>query len=133
VSNEVPEVTGAPLTSRRVAAGGLAGRRVLITGAARGIGAATARRLHERGARVALAGIEAEQLQAVAADCGGAPALACDVRDREQVEAAVAAAVEQLGGLDVVIANAGVAAQLPIIGGDPEVFERTIEVNLLGV
>jgi NAD(P)-dependent dehydrogenase (short-subunit alcohol dehydrogenase family) len=49
------------------------------------------------------------------------------------VEAAVGIAVDKLGGLDVVIANAGVAAQLPILGGDPEVFERTIEVNLLGV
>ena len=112
---------------------GLAGRRVLITGAARGIGAATARRLHERGARVVLAGIEPEQLAAVARDCGDARAVVCDVRDREQVEAAVEAAVEHLGGLDVVIANAGVAAQLPIQGGDPAVFERTIEVNLLGV
>jgi NAD(P)-dependent dehydrogenase (short-subunit alcohol dehydrogenase family) len=55
------------------------------------------------------------------------------VRDREQVEAAVQSAVAQLGGLDVVMANAGVGAQLPILGGDPEVFERTIEVNLLGV
>jgi NAD(P)-dependent dehydrogenase (short-subunit alcohol dehydrogenase family) len=69
----------------------------------------------------------------VAADCGDAPALACDVRDRAQVEVAVRAAVEALGGLDVVIANAGVAAQLPVIGGDPEIFERTLEVNLLGV
>jgi AhpD family alkylhydroperoxidase len=111
----------------------LSGRRILITGAARGIGAATARRLHERGARVALAGIEPELLAAVAADCGGAPAISCDVRDRHEVEAAVQAAVEHLGGLDVVIANAGVAAQLPILGGDPQVFERTIEVNLLGV
>ncbi|MFL5823009.1 MAG: SDR family NAD(P)-dependent oxidoreductase [Solirubrobacteraceae bacterium] len=111
----------------------LAGRRVLITGAARGIGAATARRLHERGAQVALAGIEPELLERVAAECGGAPAITCDVRDRDAVEAAVQTAVEHLGGLDVVIANAGVAAQLPILGGDPEVFERTIEVNLLGV
>jgi NAD(P)-dependent dehydrogenase (short-subunit alcohol dehydrogenase family) len=45
----------------------------------------------------------------------------------------VQAAVDQLGGLDVVIANAGVAAQLPILGGNPDVFERTLEVNLLGV
>jgi NAD(P)-dependent dehydrogenase (short-subunit alcohol dehydrogenase family)/alkylhydroperoxidase family enzyme len=111
----------------------LAGRRVLITGAARGIGAGTARRLHERGARVALAGIEPELLAEVAAECGDAPAIPCDVRDREEVEAAVQTAVERLGGLDVIIANAGVAAQLPIVGGDPEVFERTIEVNLLGV
>jgi NAD(P)-dependent dehydrogenase (short-subunit alcohol dehydrogenase family) len=51
----------------------------------------------------------------------------------QQVEAAVAAAVEHLGGLDIVIANAGVAAQLPLVEGDPAIFERTIEVNLLGV
>ena len=57
----------------------------------------------------------------------------CDVRDREQVEAAVETAAEHLHGLDVVIANAGVAAQLPLVGGDPEAFEQTIEVNLLGV
>jgi NAD(P)-dependent dehydrogenase (short-subunit alcohol dehydrogenase family) len=111
----------------------LSGRRVLITGAARGIGAATAERLHSRGARVALAGIEQQQLEAVASTCGGAPALACDVTDREQVEAAVQAAADTLGGLDVVVANAGVAAQMPVIGGNPEIFERTIAVNLLGV
>jgi FlaA1/EpsC-like NDP-sugar epimerase len=118
------------LAGRRVS---LVGRRVLITGAARGIGAATARRLHERGARLALAGLEPELLARVASDCGGAVALSCDVRDRQQVEDAVQAAAEQLGGLDVVIANASVAAQLPILGGDPAVFERTVEVNLLGV
>ncbi len=111
----------------------LNGRRVLITGAARGIGAATARRLYSRGARLALAGLEAEQLASVAAECGGAPVFACDVRDRAQVEAAVEGAVAALGGLDVVLANAGVGAQLPIVGGDPEIFERTIAVNLLGV
>ena len=119
--------TGSPAPDR------LAGRRVLITGAARGIGAATARRLHERGAQVVLAGLEPELLSRVAADCRDALAVVCDVRDREQVEAAVEAAVEHLGGLDVVIANAGVAAQLPVLGGDPEVFECTLEVNLLGV
>jgi NAD(P)-dependent dehydrogenase (short-subunit alcohol dehydrogenase family) len=113
--------------------GELAGRRILITGAARGIGAATARRLHERGARVVLAGIEPDVLARTAAQCGDAMAVVCDVRDREQVEAAVEAAAEELRGLDVVVANAGVAAQLPLVGGDPEVFERTLEVNLLGV
>jgi NAD(P)-dependent dehydrogenase (short-subunit alcohol dehydrogenase family) len=82
---------------------------------------------------VALAGIEPDELESVARDCGDAPAIPCDVRDRAQVEEAVHEAVERLGGLDVVMANAGVAAQLPILGGDPEVFERTIEVNLLGV
>ena len=110
----------------------LSGRRVLITGAARGIGAATAKRLHARGARVVLAGIEPDVLARTAAECGDALAVVCDVRDRDQVEAAVEAAAEHLRGLDVVVANAGVAAQLPLIGGDPEVFERTIEVNLIG-
>ena len=113
--------------------GELAGRRVLITGAARGIGAATAKRLYARGAKVVLAGIEPEHLARTAAECGDALAVVCDVRDREQVEGAVEAASEKLRGLDVVVANAGVAAQLPLVGGDPEVFERTIEVNLLGV
>ncbi|HXB63846.1 MAG TPA: SDR family NAD(P)-dependent oxidoreductase [Solirubrobacteraceae bacterium] len=117
----------------RAAAIPLEGRRVLITGAARGIGEGAARRLHARGARVALAGIEPELLAQVAAECGDAPWYGCDVTDRAQVERAVEGAVERLGGLDVVIANAGVAAQLPLIGGDPAIFERTIAVNLLGV
>jgi NADP-dependent 3-hydroxy acid dehydrogenase YdfG len=80
----------------------LAGRRVLITGAARGIGALLARRLHERGATLALLGLEPEQLAAVAAQCGGAPWYECDVSQRDQVNEAVADAVRQLGGLDVV-------------------------------
>lgn len=110
----------------------VAGRRVFITGAARGIGALTAMRLTQRGARVALAGIEAEELAKVGAQCDGASVFDCDVTDREQVELAVAGAVDALGGLDIVVSNAGVAAQLPIVGGDPEVFERTIAVNLVG-
>jgi NAD(P)-dependent dehydrogenase (short-subunit alcohol dehydrogenase family) len=111
----------------------LEGRRVLITGAARGIGAALAVRLHQRGARVAVAGLEEELLADVAARCGDAPWVACDVADRMQVERAVEQSAAALGGLDVVVANAGVAAQLPLVGGDPAVMERTIAVNLLGV
>jgi NAD(P)-dependent dehydrogenase (short-subunit alcohol dehydrogenase family) len=110
----------------------LTGRRVLITGAARGIGAALAERLHQRGARVALAGLEPDLLGAVAERCGGAPWASCDVSDRDQVDLAVATAVEGLGGLDVVVANAGIAAQLPMVGGDPEVMRRTLDVNVMG-
>ncbi|MEX2196756.1 MAG: SDR family NAD(P)-dependent oxidoreductase [Thermoleophilaceae bacterium] len=110
----------------------LEGRRVLITGAARGIGALTAKRLHEGGARVALMGIEPELMADVAASCGDAPWFECDVADREQVDTAVASAVEALGGLDVAMANAGIGAQLPLVGGDPRIFEQTIAVNLLG-
>jgi NAD(P)-dependent dehydrogenase (short-subunit alcohol dehydrogenase family) len=110
----------------------LVGRRVLITGAARGIGALLARRLHERGARVALLGLEPELLEKVAAECGGAPWFECDVSDREAVREAVSAAVERLGGLDVAVANAGIGAQTLLVDGDPEVWDRTLAVNLGG-
>lgn len=109
----------------------LAGRRVLITGAARGIGAALAERLNQRGARVALAGLE-DDLLAEAAAKADAPWWHCDVGDRASVEAAVESAVDELGGLDVIVANAGIAAQLPLVGGDPEVFEQINRVNVLG-
>src|SRR5690554_480715 len=109
----------------------LNGRRVLITGAARGIGAELARRLHDRGAQVAVVGLEEDLLAQVAADVEG-PHWVCDVTDREQVEAVVDAAAEALGGLDVVICNAGVAAQLPLVGGDPQILEQTMSVNVLG-
>lgn len=110
----------------------LAGRQVLITGAARGIGAAVARRLSERGARLALAGLEPDQLAAVAAECGEAPWWECDVTDRDRVSEVVGEAVEAMGGLDVVVANAGVASQLPIAGGDPALWDKTLAVNLTG-
>ncbi|MGA2165685.1 MAG: SDR family NAD(P)-dependent oxidoreductase [Solirubrobacteraceae bacterium] len=74
---------------RRPAAIPLEGRRVLITGAARGIGAGAAKRLHARGARVALAGLEPELLAEVAAECGDAPWVECNVADRTQVDQAV--------------------------------------------
>jgi NAD(P)-dependent dehydrogenase (short-subunit alcohol dehydrogenase family) len=108
------------------------GHRVLITGAARGIGALTARRLHERGARVALLGLEPELLREVALACGGAPWYECDVADRDQVDAAVADAVRALGGLDVAIANAGIGAQMTLVDGDPAVWDATLAVNLNG-
>lgn len=116
----------------RGAARTLAGRRVLITGAARGIGALTARRLHDRGARVALLGLEPKQLAQVAAGCGDAPWFECDVADRAQVDAAVTGAVARLGGLDVAIANAGIGAQMTLIDGDPEIWDATFAVNLMG-
>ena len=105
--------------------------RVLITGAARGIGAALAERLAGTGARVALAGLEPALLAEVATRCS-APWRECDVGSRSQVESAVEELVGELGGLDVVVANAGIAKQLPIVGGDPAVMTETLRVNLLG-
>jgi len=111
---------------------GLEGQRVLITGPSRGIGAALAHRLHQRGAQVALAGLEEELLAEVSSRCGGAPWRVCDVADREQVESAVAELVGELGGLDVAVANAGVGAQMTLVGGDPRIMETTLAVNALG-
>jgi NAD(P)-dependent dehydrogenase (short-subunit alcohol dehydrogenase family) len=104
----------------------------VITGAARGIGALTARRLSERGAKVALLGLEPDQLAETAAACGDAPWFECDVSNREQVDATVAEAVAALGGLDVAIANAGIGAQTTLIDGDPAVWDAQIAVNLGG-
>lgn len=110
----------------------LSGRRVLITGAARGIGAALARRLHRRGARVLLTGLEPELLAKVAAECGDAPWLPADVADRAGLSSAVDDLAETAGGLDAVVANAGIACQWPILTGDPAVLEKTLQVNVLG-
>lgn len=111
----------------------LAGRRVLITGAARGIGAALARRLYARGASVSLLGLEADLLAGVAADCGDAPWRECDVADPDAVRESVDALAAATGGLDVAVANAGVAAQWSVLHGDLAVLETLIRVNTLGV
>jgi NAD(P)-dependent dehydrogenase (short-subunit alcohol dehydrogenase family) len=112
----------------------LAGKVVLITGAARGIGAEVARRMSSLGAKVALVGLEREQLEATAEECGpDAGAWEADVTDWEALETAVAGVIERFGGIDVVIANAGVAPTGFIRSIDPAAFERTIEINLLGV
>jgi NAD(P)-dependent dehydrogenase (short-subunit alcohol dehydrogenase family) len=112
----------------------LMGKTVFISGAARGIGAEAARRLAARGANVALAGLEPEELARVAAQCGtNAAAFECDVTDWSALERAVEGAVERFGGIDVVLANAGVAPIGMVRSTDPAAFERTIEVNLLGV
>ena len=110
-------------------------RRVLITGAARGVGAETARRLAARGARLALVGLEPERLEALAGELGAAAAWwEADVRDAAALRQAVDAAAERLGGIDVVVANAGIAPPVTTIAAvDPEAFERVIDVNLLGV
>ena len=110
----------------------LSGRRVVITGAARGIGALLARRLHERGCEVALLGLEPELLEEVAAGCGDAPWAECDVTDRAEVDAAVAELTERLGGLDVAVANAGIGAQMTLIDGNPAVWDAQLAVNLAG-
>ena len=112
----------------------LEGRTVLITGAARGIGADSARRLAARGANVSLVGLEPEELERVAEQCGpNAAWCEADVVDVDALERAVAGTLERFGRIDVVMANAGIAPAGMVRLLDPDVFERTIETNLLGV
>ena len=106
---------------------------MLITGSARGIGASLAERLVERGAVVALCGLESGLLAEVSRRCNGAPWWSCDVTNRTQLAEVVGNVVDRFGGLDVVVANAGVAGQLPLVGGNPEILEQTLAVNTIGV
>ncbi len=112
----------------------LAGRTVLITGAARGMGAELARAVVARGGQVALLGLEADLLTALADELGqSAAAWEADVTDGEALDAAVASAAQHFGGLDVAVANAGITAFAPVAALDPATFEKVIAVNLTGV
>jgi NAD(P)-dependent dehydrogenase (short-subunit alcohol dehydrogenase family) len=106
---------------------------VLITGPARGIGEAVARRLVERGARVALVGLEAARLEQLANDLGSAAAwYTADVTDQAALDTAVVAAAKHFGRLDIVIANAGIANMGTVAMVDIEAMARVIDVNVIG-
>jgi NAD(P)-dependent dehydrogenase (short-subunit alcohol dehydrogenase family) len=113
----------------------LTGKVVLITGGARGIGAATARELVSRGASVALLDQDGPAVKETAGELGErAAGFEVDVTDVESLDQAVSAVVAQFGGIDVVVANAGIAGpSAPVATVDPAAFERVIEINLLGV
>src|SRR5215212_10235605 len=107
---------------------------VLITGAARGIGAETARRLTAKGARVALVGLEPDRLRALADELGERAAwFEADVTSQKSMDGAVAGTVAAFGGIDIVLANAGVANNGTVAISPADAIARTIEVNLLGV
>lgn len=108
---------------------------VFITGGARGIGAATARRLCARGAKLVLTDLNDGELKAIAAELGEDRVLTAvaDVRDLPAMESAAARAVERFGGIDVVIANAGIASYGSVQQVDPEAFKRVLDINVLGV
>ncbi|MGO9154529.1 SDR family oxidoreductase [Mycobacterium sp.] len=113
----------------------LQGKVVFITGGARGIGAEVARRLRNKGAKLVLTDLDAAELAAMAAELGEDRAMTAvaDVRDLSAMQAAAEAAVERFGGIDVVVANAGIASYGSVLQVDPEVFKRVLDVNLLGV
>lgn len=108
---------------------------VLITGGARGIGAEVARRLHNKGANLVLTDLDEAPLNELAGELGEPRVLTvvADVRDQKAMQSAVDAAVERFGGIDIVVANAGIGSFGSVLQVDPDEFRRLIDVNVLGV
>ena len=104
---------------------------VIVTGASSGIGATTARAAAQSGARVVLLARRKDRIDALAGELGNALAVACDVTQSEQVEAAVQAAIEKFGRIDVLVNNAGqgLHASIEDIGVDN--FRELLDVNLV--
>ncbi len=113
-------------------AGRLAGRRVLITGGASGIGAATARLFAAEGAKVAVLDRQQEAAQEVADEIGGL-ALAVDITDWDQVQAALAKAAGAFGGLDGLVNAAGILDGGTLLDTDIATFRKVVDVNLTGL
>jgi len=115
----------------------LDGSVAAITGASSGIGEATALALAEAGAAVALGARRLDRIEALAqrieSDGGRAIAFEVDVSDEQAANAFVATAHEQLGGLDVLVNNAGVMLLGPVVDADTEHWRRMVDVNLLGL
>lgn len=120
--------------ARRTSAGrGLAGQVAVVTGAARGVGELLARRLSARGATVALVGLEPAELKRVSAGLPGESAWwDADVTDHQVMGRVASEVKERFGAVDIVVANAGVAAGGPFGESDPVAWRRVIEVNLIG-
>ncbi len=112
----------------------VAGRTVFVTGAARGIGAGSAQRLHAAGANVALVGLEPERLEELAARLGPRAAwFEADVTDYDALQTAVEGTIARFGAIDIAIANAGIQFMGRLATMPREQVERTLEVNLMGV
>jgi len=112
----------------------LNGRRALVTGAARGIGAAIVRAFARAGVRVAIADVDVAAAEVLAKEVGGgAVALAIDVRNRASTQNAFDAAVDQLGAIDILAANAGVSTMRRAVDIADEEWEQNFAVNARGV
>jgi NADP-dependent 3-hydroxy acid dehydrogenase YdfG len=117
--------------AREGTAGALEGRRVLITGASSGIGAAVARAVADAGGRVALLARRGEVLAELAAELDGVPMVA-DVTDPAAVAEATDRAAEELGGIDGLVTAAGLARPGGLLDADPADWRAMFEVNVLG-
>lgn len=106
------------------------GRNVVVTGGARGLGAAIASLFTARGARVAIIDLDGAAAAETAAKLEGAVAVQADIRRRPQAQAAFAEAAGKLGGVDVLINNAGVYPRKPILEIDDETWDFVFDVNL---
>ena len=111
------------------------GKVALITGGARGIGAGVARRLHGKGAKLVLIDVDEAPLKELTAELGEDNVMTAiaDVRDLSAMRRAADNAVERFSGIDIVIANAGVASYGSVQQVDPQAFKRVIDVNVVGV
>ncbi len=111
----------------------LDGKVAFITGGAQGIGLAVARAYAEQGARIALADIDADKVQAAAGEIGGDTlGLALDVTDESQTEAALARVVDAFGKVDIVVPNAGILVLRHAVDTDTAAFRKVVDVNLTG-
>ena len=111
----------------------LAGYRALVTGGASGIGLATARLLADRGARVACLDVDVDPKADHVAGDGRLVPVRADVTDDAAVRAAVAAAADRLGGLDVLVNNAGIGAQGTVADNDDAEWRRVLDVDVVGI
>src|SRR5688572_20289012 len=106
---------------------------VFITGPARGIGEALARRMAAEGARIALVGMEPERLAALASELGPRHVwFECDVTDEAALQRAADGTVKALGGIDVVVTNAGIASHGTVATTPASAQARVVQVNLIG-
>ena len=113
---------------------GLEGKRVVVTGGTSGIGEATSRRFLEEGAQVVALAVGADEIATAAERIPGlAAARRCDVADEAQVAEAFAAVDELLGGVDVLVANAGISIRKPFLEIEEADWRRVLDVNLTGV